>query len=108
MPPDAKQIVFPRTPKRPVLFLKSMPKGGVDTGPVFVLTDAMAARYDADPSVLDALMKQCRELGLNDMEGNVEIRHPKGYTLGLWQGMLSTMDPSWAAPDVAGVTKQKP
>lgn len=86
------------------LFLKAMPKGAVDTGPVFMLTDEMASRLEKDPSVLVAMLKELKDRKLDDMEGNVEIRHPKGYCLGRWNGALSTLDPAQSMPDI----KQKP
>lgn len=94
MPLEAKTIVFTKpAQRRPVIFLKAMPKGGVDTGPVYRLTDAMGARYDADPSVLDALLKEVKERDLDKMEGDITIKHPKGFTIGIWNGALSTLDP---------------
>jgi hypothetical protein len=90
------------------LFLKAMPKGPVDTGPVFMLTDEMAARYDKDPSVLAGLMSELKGRKIDDMNGNIEVRHPKGYCIGMWNGAMSTLDPQSAMPDISGVTKQKP
>ena len=99
-----KPIIFTKRPRRPIVFLSkgAMPAGPVDTGPVFMLTDAMAARYDKNPSVLADLLKECKDRKLTDMEGNIEIRHPKGYSLGLWNGMLSTLDPALSPPDIKG------
>jgi hypothetical protein len=104
-------LVLPKKPAaspKTVVFLKAMPKGGVKTGPVFMLTEPMAQRYDKDPSVLADLMKELAERKIDDHEGNVEIRHPKGYCVGIWQGALSTLDPSFSPPDLAGVTKPNP
>jgi hypothetical protein len=85
-----------------------MPRGPVDTGPVFMLTDAMAARYDKDPSVLADLMRELDDRDLDNMEGNIEVRHPKGYVLGRWNGAMSTLDPDQSMPDLAGATKENP
>lgn len=90
------------------LFLKAMPKGAVETGPVFMLTQEMADRYDKDPSVLANLMAELKGRKLDDMNGNIEIRHPKGYCVGMWDGALSTLDPNWSPPQVAGVTNDQP
>lgn len=86
-----------------VLLFKSMPKGGVDTGSVFMLTSAMAERYDRDPSVLADLMKELRDRDIDNAEGNVEIRHPKGFVIGMWNGAMSTLDPEVSPPDIKGV-----
>lgn len=94
------------SPKR-ALFLKGMPNGGVSTGPVFMLTDAMAERLEKDPSVLAAMLKELKERKLDNMEGNVEIRHPKGYCLGMWNGALSTLDPEASMPDIKGASMAK-
>jgi hypothetical protein len=94
------------SPKR-ALFLKSMPKGAVDTGPVYMLTDEMASRYENDPSVLAALLAELKSRKVDNMEGNVEIRHPKGYSLGMWNGAMSTLDPNYSPPDIKGASMAK-
>lgn len=103
-------VLKPKPDASPKLavFVKSMPKGGVDTGPVYMLTNEMAARYDKDPSVLADLMKELKGRKIDDMAGNVEIRHPKGYCIGRWNGLMSTLDPQQSMPDLTGVTKQNP
>lgn len=101
-------VLFMQSARKKVLFLKGMPAGPVDTGNVFVLTEGMASRYDKDPSVLAALMKELKGRKVDDMEGNIEIRHPKGYCIGMWNGAMSMLDPDFSPPDIAGVTKQNP
>ena len=95
----AERVVFLRQSVRRVLFTKAMPKGGVETGKVFRMSEAMGQRYDDDPSVLEAMLQDCKDRGLDDMEGNIEIRHPKGYMIGLWNGAMSCLDPGWQ-PDI--------